>query len=72
MTKKPYRPPAVRTFKSEASFECPFCKKPVMVGTQDGDPAAVHQMPVCQQFEKHDPSEFLSLARQTMEGVKPS
>ena len=45
-------------------FDCPFCGEPVRAGSNpDGEGAVLHRMPMCEQFDKLDPFEFLQAVR---------
>lgn len=55
----------------EVEFECPFCiltqnKQCQVVRQKNGEPALVHPLPYCQQFQDLSPDEFLKQVRAKM------
>lgn len=61
-------------FEQVHRFDCPFCKATCFTGkkTATGEIAALHAEPKCAEFKKHNAVEFLALAKQKLEGVKPA
>ena len=52
------------TFKPDIHGTCPFCKKVFQAGKDSEDRhGVVHELPICEEFEKMEPTEYLKAVR---------
>ena len=56
----------IETFKADVEFTCPFCKAHCAASLEAG--GVVHEMPMCERFEKLGPVEFLKAVNERNAG----